>query len=106
MKELIRKITSFRDARDWRKFHNTKDLSIAISIEAAELCEVFLWKKPDEANNEKVKEELADVFIYALLLSHEMGFDPEEIIRWKLDINERKYPVGLASGNAKKYDEL
>jgi NTP pyrophosphatase (non-canonical NTP hydrolase) len=102
MQDLIR----FRDERDWGQFHNPKDLAIALNIESSELLELFLWKSPDEANHEKVKEELADVIAYALLLSHNYGFDIKEIVAEKIRSNELKYPVEKSKGNSKKYNEL
>lgn len=106
----IDKITSiiieFRDERDWEQFHNGKDLSMAISIEAAELNQLFLWKKPDEVNVEKLKEELADVLNYSFLLAHKYGLDVEEIILDKIAKNAIKYPVEKSKGNARKYNEL
>jgi NTP pyrophosphatase (non-canonical NTP hydrolase) len=105
-KELITRLLEFRIARDWAQFHNPKDLALALSIEASELNECFLWKKPHEADKEKVAEELADVFAYALLLAHEMQLDVEKIVREKICKNEIKYPVDKAKGTAAKYDEL
>ncbi len=106
MKGLIESLLQFRNARDWAQFHNRKDLALALSIEAAELNECFLWKKAEDASKEKVAEELADVFAYALLLAHEMGLDVEEIVKEKIRKNELKYPVEKAKGTATKYDEL
>ncbi len=106
MKEIIKKLLEFRDARDWKQFHNLKDLSMALSIETAELQEQFLWKNPKDANMDKVEEELADVFMYAFLLAHEAGLDPEQIINKKIALNEKKYPVEKSKGNAKKWNEL
>lgn len=103
---LISKLVEFRDAREWHQFHNPKDLAIALSIESSELLEAFLWKSSDEASREKLKEELADVFAYALLLAHECGFDVEEIVSSKINKNNLKYPVDKAKGSAKKYNEI
>jgi NTP pyrophosphatase (non-canonical NTP hydrolase) len=103
---LIQKLIQFRDERDWAQFHNPKDLALAISIESGELLESFLWKNVEEANREKVKEELADILSYALLLADKYGFDVSEIITEKININAEKYPVAKAKGNAKKYNEL
>ncbi len=101
-----KRIRQFTEDRDWDKFHNPKDLALALSIEANELLEVFLWKDASQANREKVEEELADVFNYAFLLADKYGFDIEAIIQKKLEINARKYPVEKARGTAKKYTEL
>ena len=88
------------------QFHNPKDLALALSIEASELNEAFLWKKAEDAKPEKVAEELADVFIYALLLARKYGFDIPTIVKHKLASNAEKYPVEKAKGNAKKYNEF
>jgi NTP pyrophosphatase (non-canonical NTP hydrolase) len=103
---LIAELLAFRNERDWEQFHNPKDLALALSIEAGELNECFLWKNASEAAPEKVKEELADVLTFALLLAHHYGFDPAAIVRQKMAQNAAKYPVEKAKGNAKKYDEL
>jgi NTP pyrophosphatase (non-canonical NTP hydrolase) len=106
----INKITeallSFRNERDWEQFHNPKDLSIALSIEANELLELFLWKKPEDANLEKVKEELADVFAYAFLIAEKYNLNVEEIVLDKIKKNGKKYPVDKAKGKSDKYDQL
>jgi NTP pyrophosphatase (non-canonical NTP hydrolase) len=99
-------LVEFRNERDWGQFHNPKDLAIALNIESAELLELFLWKKADEANTEKVKEELADIFSFAFLLAEKYGFDVKEIILDKIKKNGEKYPVDKAKGSAKKYNEL
>lgn len=99
-------LIKFRNDRDWAQFHNPKDLALAISIEAAELLELFLWKGPDDANPEKVKEELADIFSFAILMAEKYSFNIEEIVFEKIRKNELKYPVEKAKGSAKKYDEL
>lgn len=106
MDEAIKKLRQFRDERDWGKFHNPKDLALALSIESSELLEVFLWKAPEEANLDKVKEELADVFSYALLLADFYELDAQQIVLDKIEINKSKYPVSKAKGTAKKYTEL
>lgn len=106
IEELIKANRDFSDERDWDQFHNGKDLSIALSIEANELMEAFLWKSAEEVNVEKVKEELADVFSYAFLLADKCRLDVKEIVLDKLKKNALKYPVEKARGNAKKYNEL
>ncbi|GAB3355886.1 nucleotide pyrophosphohydrolase [Arachidicoccus ginsenosidivorans] len=103
---LKEKIRQFRDQRDWAQFHNTKDLALALSIEASELLELFLWKAPESADPQKIREELADVLMYALLLADKQGLDITEIIEEKLLLNNKKYPVDKARGTAKKYNEL
>ena len=101
--EIMEQIVQFTKERDWDQFHNGKDLALALSIEASELNEVFLWKKPEEVNVEKIKEELADVMNYAFLIAHKYDLDIKEIILAKLEKNSEKYPVNKAKGNAKKY---
>lgn len=106
IKELIEALIQFRNKRDWEQFHNTKDLAVAINIEAGELLENFLWKSHDQADREKVKEELADVLAYSFLLAEKYGFDIKEILLEKIKKNGEKYPVDKAKGTAKKYNEL
>lgn len=106
IEELIRDLINFRNERDWEQFHNPKDLALAINIEAGELLELFLWKNADEANVEKVKEELADIFSFALLLAHRYQLDVKQIIQDKIKKNGEKYPVSKSKGTAKKYNEL
>lgn len=104
--EIMEQIVHFTKERDWDQFHNGKDLALALSIEASELNESFLWKKPEEVNVEKIKEELADVLNYAFLIAHKYDLDIKEIILSKLKKNSEKYPVSKAKGSAKKYNEL
>lgn len=106
MEQVLQRLRQFRDERDWRQFHNPKDLAVALSIEASELLEAFLWKTPEAADPEKVKEELADVLAYALLLSDAYGFDVQQIVLDKIERNEEKYPIEKSRGSSKKYDEL
>jgi NTP pyrophosphatase (non-canonical NTP hydrolase) len=104
--EIIKALLKFRNERDWEQFHNPKDLALALSIESAELLELYLWKNANEANPEKVKEELADVFSFAFLLAEKYGFDVKEIVLEKIKTNGQKYPIDKSKGTAKKYDEL
>lgn len=107
--ETINKILKFRDDRDWKQFHNPKDLAISISLEAAELLEVFQWSGADVSNEgkqDKIKEELADVVNYCVLMADACELDLDEIVQEKIKINERKYPVGKAKGRRDKYDKL
>jgi NTP pyrophosphatase (non-canonical NTP hydrolase) len=99
-------IKRFRDARDWKKFHDPKNLAICLNVEAAELLEVFLWKTNDEIDPERLKEELADVFYSAFLLADGFNLDVGAIVRAKLKKNAGKYPVAKSKGSKKKYDEL
>lgn len=103
---LIRKIIEFRDKRNWAQFHNPKDLALGLSIEAAELNELFLWKRPEEADASRVREELADVLIFVLMLLEKYGLDFEKIVLEKLAANEKKYPVDKARNSATKYTDL
>jgi len=105
-KKLQDALIAFRNERDWEQFHNPKDLALALSIEAAELNELFLWKKADEANPEKIREELADVFAYAILLAEKYDLDINEIVLDKIKRNGEKYPVDKAKGTATKYTDL
>lgn len=96
IKDLINTINEFRDARNWRQYHNPKDLAISISIEAAELLEDFQWKNSEEAlraNEENIREEIADILIYSLMLCSDLDMDVKEIIEEKIVKNGRKYPV-------------
>ena len=106
MNKITKALIDFRNERDWEQFHNPKDLSIALSIEANELMELFLWKKPEDANLEKVKEELADVFAYAFLIAEKYNLDVEEIVLDKIKKNGKKYPVDKSKGKSDKYDKL
>lgn len=103
---ITQKLIEFRNERDWEQFHNPKDLAIAINIEAGELLELFLWKNPEDAKIEKVKEELADVLAFAFLLADKYGLDVKQIVLDKIKLNGEKYPVHKAKGTAKKYNEL
>jgi NTP pyrophosphatase (non-canonical NTP hydrolase) len=104
--DLQKALVTFRDEREWAQFHNPKDLVLALSIEAAELNELFLWKQSDEVNVEKVKEELADVLAYALLIVDKYNLDVNEIVLDKIKKNAEKYPVDKSKGSSKKYNEL
>ena len=106
MKELTKAIRQFTEERDWDQFHNGKDLALALSIEAAELNEAFLWKDASEVKLEKVREELADIFNYAFLIADKYGLDVREIVMEKLAKNAEKYPGEKSKGKSKKYTEL
>ena len=104
--ETIQRVLQFRDDRDWRQFHTPKDLAISMSLEAAELLEVFQWSGKDVECREKldkIREELADVLSYCILMADVCGLDLDEIMNAKVDRNEKKYPVEQARGNAAKY---
>jgi NTP pyrophosphatase (non-canonical NTP hydrolase) len=106
IEELRKAIVQFTQERDWDQFHNGKDLALALSIEAAELNEAFLWKDAKDVNVDKVKEELADIFNYAILIADKYNLDVKQIVLDKLRRNAEKYPVDKAYGSAKKYNEL
>lgn len=111
---LLELLRTFRDDRDWKQFHNPKDLAAAIAIEAGELQEHFLWKTKDEVaadlttpgKRQGVVDELADVLICALLMADCLGVDVDEAVRRKTAANARKYPVSKARGTARKYTDL
>lgn len=107
--ETIDQVLKFRDDRNWKQFHNPKDLALSISLEAAELLEVFQWSGSDtvcESKKDKIREELADVLNYCILMADVCGLDMDEIVQEKIKRNDAKYPVEKAKDSAKKYDEL
>lgn len=110
--EITQKIRKFATDRNWEQFHNPKDLSTAIGIEAAELQELFLWKNSNEVekaiteSREEIEHEVADILTYLIRLIDVMDIDIESVINTKLEINERKYPVSLSKGKNLKYDQL
>ncbi|MCR5327815.1 MAG: nucleotide pyrophosphohydrolase [Saccharofermentans sp.] len=107
--ETIDMILKFRDDRDWKQFHNPKDLAISISLESAELLEVFQWSGSDvsgENKKDKIKEELADVINYCVLMADACNLDIDQIVQDKIKKNNEKYPVEKAKGKSEKYSEL
>ena len=107
--ETIKQILKFRDDRDWKQFHNPKDLAISISLEAEELLEVFEWSGTDvsyEGNLATIKEELAAVLNYCVLMADACGLDIDEIVQEKIKVNNEKYPVSKAKGKKEKYNKL
>lgn len=107
--ETINQVLKFRDDRNWKQFHNPKDLAISISLEAAELLEIFQWSGTDTVcaqKKDKIREELADVLNYCILMADTCGLDLDEIIQEKVEKNNEKYPVEKARNSARKYDEL
>ena len=112
MERVMDKIRKFRDERDWKQFHDPKNLAVSISVEAAELLELFQWRNGEEAfrhaaeNRERVSEEIADVAIYLLELVDVLGLDLEKVIEDKLEKNAKKYPVEKSKGRITKYTEL
>ena len=108
-KKIIDRILKFRNDRNWKKFHTPKDLAISISLEAAELLETFQWSGKDlicKNKKEQISEELADIMIYCILMAEACKLDIDEIIKNKIAINNKKYPVLKSKGNAKKYTDL
>lgn len=104
--ETIARVVKFRDDRAWRQFHTPKDLAISMTLEAGELLELFQWSGSDLEclhNREKLKEELADVLSYCILMADVCGFDLDEIMNEKVTKNEAKYPADKARGRADKY---
>ncbi|MFH0748972.1 MAG: nucleotide pyrophosphohydrolase [Candidatus Bathyarchaeota archaeon] len=114
IEKLKKLVLSFRDERNWKKYHNPQDLAISLSVEAAELLELFQWKNNEEIKDflknsesyQKVCDELADIIIYSLDLADIIDADVSEIVQKKLETNAKKYPVEKAKGSAKKYSEL
>jgi NTP pyrophosphatase (non-canonical NTP hydrolase) len=104
--QIIKELQKFRDERNWAQFHNSKDLALAVSIEASELNELFLWKNAEEVDPVKLEEELADVFAFSFLLAAKHGFDVRDIVLKKLKRNAEKYPIDKAKNTATKYDQL
>lgn len=95
MTDIMTKINQFRDERNWRPFHNEKDLALSISLEANELLEIYQWRTAEEGNQDRehLKEEIADVLIYTYMMADNLGFDIEAIIEEKLVKNALKYPL-------------
>ncbi len=109
IKTITTALVDFRNARNWEQFHNPKDLALALSIEAAELNELYLWKNAQQLETvklERIKEELADVLAYAFMLAEKYGFDVKEIVLDKIKKNGKKYPVEKSKNLATKYTEL
>jgi NTP pyrophosphatase (non-canonical NTP hydrolase) len=107
--KIIEELIQFRNDRDWEQFHDSKNLALAISLEAAELNELFLWKKDHEVENinkERLKEEIADILSFTFLLAEKHNLDIFDIVSEKIKKNAQKYPVDKAKGTAKKYNEL
>ena len=108
-KETVNEVLKFRDDRDWKQFHDPKDLAISISLEASELLEIFQWSRDDVYcldKIDKIKEELADVINYCILMADACNLDLDKIITDKIKLNAAKYPVDKAKGTSAKYNEL
>ena len=106
IEQIINALRVFNQERDWDQFHNGKDLAIGLSIEASELLECFLWKRPEDVSIDKIREELADVLNFAFQMADKYNLDIKQIMLDKIQCNAKKYPVEKAKGSAKKYDEL
>jgi len=106
IQNITKKLLDFRDERDWKQFHNSKDLALAISIESSELLELFLWKNAEEVNVDNLKDELADVMAYCLLLAEKHKLSITEIVEAKILKNNLKYPAEKAKGKSTKYTDL
>lgn len=109
--EIMEKLMQFRHERDWEKFHTPKNLSMGLAIEASELMQEFLWKNDDEVSEkiknspESVVDEIADVAVYLMMLSHDIGINLFDAIENKMKKNAAKYPVEKCKGKAAKYTE-
>lgn len=114
LSNVIEELIAFRDARNWHQFHTPRQLAAAITIEAGELQQTMLWKKDSEVETEIINtdlkqiisDEIADVLSFTLLLTHELGLDPIEIIHKKIQKNEIRYPIEKSKGNFTKYNKL
>ena len=109
IQDIIAELIRFRDERDWEQFHDSKNLALAISIESAELNELFLWqtnKESDQVDLSRIQEELADIFSFAFLLAHKHDLDVKEIVSEKIKANAQKYPVPKSKGVATKHNDL
>lgn len=109
---LTEKILAFREARDWKQFHNPKDLALSLVLEAAEVMEHFQWKNKEEmdayikTNKSEIGEELADVLYWVLLMSHDLDINVLDALEEKLKKNEKKYPIEKSKGKHAKYNKL
>ncbi|MEK7635359.1 MAG: nucleotide pyrophosphohydrolase [Patescibacteria group bacterium] len=112
IKKITKSLIDFRNARDWKQFHNPKDLALSLTLEAAEVLEHFQWKSKEEiekyvkSNKDDIGEELADVFNWVLIMSHDIGIDIVKASNKKIEGNKKKYPVAKAKGKHTKYNKL
>lgn len=112
IRKLTEKITKFRDKRDWKQFHNPKDVAISLVLEASEVLEHFQWKSKEEiekyikSNKEEIGEELADVLYWVLLMCNDLNINIKEVLEKKIKKNEKKYPIKKAKGKHTKYNKL
>ncbi len=111
MKELVSQLRRFAAERDWEQFHSPKNLAMALSVEVAEIVEIFQWLTEDQSRKldgeklEKVKEEIADVMIFLTNLADKLGIDPLDAAKEKIEKNRKKYPANIVKGKAHKYTE-
>ena len=112
-RDLVELIVKFREERNWKQFHNPKDMAISLALEATEVLEHFQWKSSEEieqylkgAGGAQLSEELADVLYWVLLLAHDLGIDLDQAFRVKMVKNDAKYPIAKARGSHLKYDQL
>lgn len=109
---VTKRIIDFRDKRNWKQFHNPKDVALSLSLETGEVLEHFQWKNGKEleeyvkTHKEHIEEELADVLYWVLLMSHDLGIDILDALNKKIDGNEQRYALEKSKGNHKKYTEL
>ncbi len=112
IERLTKKIVKFRNDRDWKQFHNPKDLALSLVLESIEVLEHFQWKNGIDLENyvnknkDSISEELADVLYWVLLMSHDLDINIDKALENKLKLNNKKYPVEKSKGSAKKYNEL
>ena len=113
IEKIQQRLENFSKIRDWEQFHNPKNLAMALSVEVSELVEIFQWSNngglteiKDPKKRDKIKEEIADIFIYLIKISNKLDLDIEKIINQKIDKNEKKYPVEKSKGNSLKYTEF
>ena len=112
LQQLTELAVKFRDERDWRQFHNFKDMALSMSLEVAELCELMQWKNGPEldahlaANQQRVADELSDILYWVLTLAADLKIDLDDAFRRKMQANAAKYPVEKSKGRATKYTEL
>ena len=108
-KKIYEKVITFSKDRDWEQYHTGKDLAVSLVLEACELLEVYQWSGRDQWENnrkDKIKEELADILMYVILIADAYKLDLNEILKNKLDVNDKKYPLEISKGRKEKYDEL
>ena len=112
IEKLTKQIIEFRDKRDWKQFHNLKDMALSLNLEASEVLELFQWKSEEDvkeyikSNKEEIGDELADVLYWVLLMSHDLDIDITEALKEKMEKNKKKYPVEKAKGKNSKYTDL